>query len=210
MQGSRGFELETGEFQHINIGLGPVQRIQHRQPDVAGNHRFQPRRPAHRADQGGHRGLAVGAGDGDDPGAGGLVLRKQFDVPDHRHAAGNGSLHFRLGQRHTGAGDDEFRGGKNLAAERTEMHGNFRHFTSHGIRTRRRIPGIGDGQAGALALQPAQCRKAGITQPQHQHLFVVQFQFHLSFSVDNPSNTSIMVMIQNRTTTCVSFQPFCS
>ena len=31
--------------------------------------------------------------------------------------------------------------------------------------------------------------------------------FHLSFSVDRPNSTSMMVMIQKRTTTCVSFQP---
>ena len=30
---------------------------------------------------------------------------------------------------------------------------------------------------------------------------------HRSFSVDKPTSTSIMLMIQNRTTTCVSFQP---
>ena len=33
---------------------------------------------------------------------------------------------------------------------------------------------------------------------------------HLSFSVDRPISTSIMEMIQNRTTTCVSFQPLSS
>ena len=33
---------------------------------------------------------------------------------------------------------------------------------------------------------------------------------HRNFNVANPINTSIMVMIQNRTTTWVSFHPFCS
>ena len=37
-----------------------------------------------------------------------------------------------------------------------------------------------------------------------------KFVSYLSFKVDKPTKTSIMVMIQNRTTTCVSFQPFCS
>ncbi len=30
---------------------------------------------------------------------------------------------------------------------------------------------------------------------------------HLSFNVDKPNNTNMMVIIQNRTTTCVSFHP---
>jgi hypothetical protein len=33
---------------------------------------------------------------------------------------------------------------------------------------------------------------------------------HRSFNVESPNNTSIMVMIQKRTTTWFSFQPFCS
>jgi len=33
------------------------------------------------------------------------------------------------------------------------------------------------------------------------------FAHHLSFSVDSPNSTSIMVMIQKRTTTWLSFQP---
>ena len=90
------------------------------------------------------------------------------------------------------------------------MHACARHLGLDGIQPRRRIARIGNRQAGALAFQPAQRRETGITQPQHQYLFVFECQCHLSFSVDSPSSTSIMVIIQKRTTTCVSFQPFCS
>ena len=40
--------------------------------------------------------------------------------------------------------------------------------------------------------------------------FYLPSSYHLIFNVDKPIRTRIMVIIQKRTTTCVSFHPFCS
>jgi hypothetical protein len=50
-------------------------------------------------------------------------------------------------------------------------------------------------------------RAVRITLPQTIPLRA-SFSHHLNFNVDKPTSTSIMVMIQKRTTTWFSFQPF--
>ena len=45
--------------------------------------------------------------------------------------------------------------------------------------------------------------------PQRQYR-AVHLHSYLNFKVESPTKTSIIVMIQNRTTTCVSFQPLSS
>ena len=68
---------------------------------------------------------------------------------------------------------------------------------------------VGHAQQRAAAGQPLRHRQAGFSQPQYQCDFAVidhvpLFQFDTvqrSFKVDRPSSTSIIVMIQKRTTT---------
>jgi len=51
--------------------------------------------------------------------------------------------------------------------------------------------------ARAAAGEKARHRQAGFAQSQNQRVFARQV--HLSFDVDNPNNTSIIVIIQKRT-----------
>ncbi len=70
--------------------------------------------------------------------------------------------------------------------------------------------------------QPARHRETAVAESEHERaggrslraarcgaslLGAVRRGAHRSFSVESPTSTSIMLMIQNRTTTCVSFQP---
>jgi len=64
--------------------------------------------------------------------------------------------------------------------------------------------------------EPSNARKPRVTQPENQDILsfpVIGISLgivaiHLSLSVESPKRTSIMVMIQKRTTTWFSFQPF--
>jgi len=62
--------------------------------------------------------------------------------------------------------------------------------------------------------EPAYARQSRFTQPKNEDLAALPFIAHLlsqpyrSLRVDNPNSTSIIVMIQNLTTTWFSFQPF--
>jgi len=66
--------------------------------------------------------------------------------------------------------------------------------------------------------EPAYARQSRFTQPKNEHVAAFPFIAHLlsassryrSLRVDNPNSTSIIVMIQKRTTTWFSFQPLSS
>ena len=81
---------------------------------------------------------------------------------------------------------------------------------------RRRRSGIGSNQARAMPREPTNARKSRVTQSENENALALPFMGHLlyrayrSFNVESPNNTSIIVMIQNRTTTWFSFQPFSS
>ncbi len=81
---------------------------------------------------------------------------------------------------------------------------------------------VGHAQVEALDGQPARHREAAVAESEHERaggrslraarcgaslLGAARRGAHRSFSVESPTSTSIMLMIQNRTTTCVSFQP---
>ena len=81
---------------------------------------------------------------------------------------------------------------------------------------RRRRSRIGGTHARATRREPTNTRKPRVTQAENQDALALPFMGHLrfswrvqrSFNVDNPKRTSIIVMIQKRTTTWFSFQPF--
>ena len=82
------------------------------------------------------------------------------------------------------------------------------------VRTQRVQPGRGGAAVGHAHTRPAQRaparhRETGLTEPEDENVFARKFA-HRSFSVDSPNSTSMMVMIQKRTTTWVSFQPLSS
>ena len=68
---------------------------------------------------------------------------------------------------------------------------------------------VGHAHARAATGQPLRHREPGFAEPQYQCEFA--FVVHQrSLRVDRPTRTRIIVTIQKRTTTLVSFQPFCS
>ena len=69
--------------------------------------------------------------------------------------------------------------------------------------------GISNAQRRAATMQPLRHCEAGLSQPENKNVFTVVIH-QRNFKVDKPNNTSIIEIIQNRTTTWVSFQPFCS
>src|SRR5262249_3945035 len=79
---------------------------------------------------------------------------------------------------------------------------------------------VGGAHDAAVPLHPTRDREPRVAEAEHEHALAAQrhrrgsFQqrirrlaHHLSLSVESPKSTSIMVMIQKRTTTCDSFQP---
>src|SRR5436190_8127315 len=65
---------------------------------------------------------------------------------------------------------------------------------------------VGDGHACPLARAPLRHRITGGTEAEDEDVLAV----HLSFKVERPTRHSSIVMIQKRTTTCVSVQPLFS
>ena len=106
------------------------------------------------------------------------------------------------------------------AIEQSGREGPGVQFAGEVLLPRRLAPAVGDAHLAAFALDPARHREPGVAEPQDQHAPARQrrrcrarqqlerrFAHHLSLRVDRPKSTSIMVMIQKRTTTWLSFQP---
>ena len=85
---------------------------------------------------------------------------------------------------------------------------------------RRRGSRVGRAHSPPFALHPARSREPTVSEPEHEDVLPFQGKgsgrlenregrvaHHLSLRVDSPNSTSIMVMIQKRTTTWLSFQP---
>ena len=84
-----------------------------------------------------------------------------------------------------------------------------RHLRLQGQQLRRRLTGVGHNNIRTLARAPARHGQTRGAKPQDENVLVRQL-VHRSFKVESPTRHSSMVMIQKRTTTCVSFQPLFS
>ena len=176
IQRARGFELKAGELQHPHFGPVPNifamhQRIQHCRADIASHFGRQAAAPAHRAGKGGHRGLAVGAGDGEHLRlrarrrrldrmvaraaravvTGAQCLREQFDIADHRHALRRSRAHLWRRQRHARADGDQIDTGKGYVAIAAQDQFRLRHFRAERRQSRRIVTGVCDAHARAAA-----------------------------------------------------------
>jgi hypothetical protein len=160
-----------------------------------------------------HRALAVRAGDAEHRRL--VVPGEQLDVAEHRDVL-----------RH-GLTEDFFFQGKARAdahhvdiVEQARSEGPGVQIAREVLGPRRRLPAVGDAHLAALARGPARHRKPGVAQAEDEHAPADQrrrrragkvpeggLAHHRSLSVDRPKSTSIMVMIQKRTTTWLSFQP---
>jgi hypothetical protein len=160
-----------------------------------------------------HRALAVGPGHREHRRA--VVPGEELDVAEHGNPARQRRAHDRAVERQAGTDAQQVdalqerlgeRSGVKLARERGAP--------------RRVGAGVGNAHRRAFARREARHRKAGVAEAEHEQALAAQgrrrgdgqqreerLAHHLSFSVDRPNSTSIMVMIQKRTTTWLSFQP---
>ena len=113
--------------------------------------------------------------------------------------------HARLRERHSGTDSDEIDSGEGFLAERSAIGRDARERAPQVCEARRRRARVRDAHVCAAARQPLRHRQARVTQTEHQRLSARES--HRSFKVDRPNSTRIIVMIQNLTTTCDSFQP---
>ncbi len=109
----------------------------------------------------------------------------------------------------TGADGDDIDAVEHLGAEGASDDLGQRRILAQRLDPRRLRAAVGDAHARAPQRAPARHCQPRLAEPQHQDVFSGQCT-HRSFSVDRPNSTSMMVMIQKRTTTCVSFQPLSS
>ncbi len=132
-------------------------------------------------------------------------LREEFDIAEHGNAARRSGAHLRRRQGHARTDGDEIDTGKRCVAVGAEDQFRLRHFLAQAGQPGRVVAAIRHAHTGTAAIEEARHRQAGFAQPQDQSTF--SCGIHLSFNVDSPNKTSIIVMIQKRTTTCDSFQP---
>ena len=104
-------ELERRDLGHDDVDV--VGRgVDERPADVADRDAREPRRRAHRRDHRGHRGLAVGSGDRDDPGRSDTLAEpfdREVDLRAHRNARGERRRGRRVIGRHPGARHQQLR-----------------------------------------------------------------------------------------------------
>src|SRR6266581_1557042 len=201
----RRLELEARELQHPQP-RGPSQllaaheRIEHRRADIAGDLAVGPRGFRHRAGKRRDGALAVGARHRDDPRSPARHrLREQLDIAEHFDTGNHRSPHAGLRERHSGADSDEIDSGEALLAERAAIGRDARERPPQIREPRRRGARVRDAHDRPAAREPLRHRQARVTQTEHQRLSARET--HRSFKVDRPNSTSIMVMIQKRTTT---------
>ena len=161
----------------------------------------------------GHGAFAIGAGHRQYLGP--VLPGEELDVAQHRNPPSSGFHDQRLAQRQAGAHAHHIRRVEQAQVERSAMQ-----LARVVGRARWGGAGVGDARLAALPLHPAGDRESGVAEPEHQHAQAAKrprrgsleqresgLAHHLSLSVDSPNSTSIMVMIQKRTTTWLSFQP---
>ena len=112
-------------------------------------------------------------------------------------------------RRQAGADGDKIDAIEQLGREGAGDELRLRHGGLQRGQALRGFPCIGHAHGRTAAGQPQGHGQARLPKAQYQCGFSV-VHHQRSFKVVRPSSTSIMVMIQKRTTTCVSFQPFCS
>ncbi len=221
-QRARGRQLEARQLQHPGLGQAILaqalaQRVERRRRDVAGDGNAAPGARDQQPGKPRRRRLAVGAGDADHPrriAAARLQRRqragKELDLADHVDAALLRRRHQRRGGRvrRRQAGRQrqhrravEQRGGKIAAAER-----DLRQLGAQRGEHRRRGPRVGDADRRPAVDQGARHGQARLAETQHHRNLAGRLD-HRIFRVDRPTSTSMMVMIQNRTTTWFSFHP---
>jgi len=144
------------------------------------------------------------------------LSRKDLDVAHHLDVARERGAENRLAERNARTRNDRIHAFHQRRVEGSERDRNGGVLEPHRSKGRRRRSRIGNTHPRAATREPTNTRKPGVSQPQNQDVLARPFIVHLpgccqrSFNVDSPKSTSIIVMIQKRTTTWFSFQPFSS
>jgi hypothetical protein len=235
IQTRRGFQLEARQFEHPDLRQGAAHRpgrpsARPARPERCCRRRRRAtcRRRAQMACQRRRGGLAVGAGDRQHPCA--LASRaarspgEQLDLADNRDAGGTACITTGRspGAPVTGPAGRRLRAAPHRT--RPAKSRRLRAAAQQPLQTGRRGARIGHAHPRTLPhAQRAASHSRHVCQrlfmksrrgPEHREpkpvLPCVLCSSHRIFSVDSPNSTSRMVMIQKRTTTCVSFQPVCS
>ncbi len=196
----------------------PLQQLGERDVQVAarstGNRRATQDTAGHR----GHRALAVGARDADDPAA--AEARGQLDLAPHRDTRAPGGNQRLDLARNTRADHDQI----GRASQRCRV--------ASGVHPRAELAGalghsaqlplgaaVGHDHARTVRERQPRRRQAALAQAEHEHVQPPQIgiacgersmrhrRSHLSFSVASASSAKMMAMIQKRITTFVSLQP---
>ena len=126
-------------------------------------------------------------------------LGEQFDIANHAHPRVHRATHQRFGERHAGTDRNEVDAREALVPKRAASRGNTGQRLPQGADLRRHRTRVGDAHVRTAACEPLRHRQSRVTQAQHQRLSASEI--HRSFNVERPKSTSIMVMIQKRTTT---------
>ena len=221
-------ELEAGQLEHPDLGRHraasrPGRRRSRRPacPAASGRCCRRPRRACRALDQQagqrGRRGLAVGAGDGEHlrrvaalgaqaaraPGRTGRArLHRHAGLRARRRAAPRCARRAAPGPGSSARGRRRRAASSSGAADETRRRGTAA--PARRLAAARRACRQ-TRTCGALARAPARHRQARLAEAEDE-AFAVHVH-HRSFRVDRPTRHSSIVMIQKRTTTCVSFQP---
>ena len=198
------------------------ERLERRRADVSGCFAIDAGRAQQVPRKRGHRRLAVRPGDRQHLGARTIahLPREQLDIAQHRHRARERFAHDRLFERKSGADAQQIDSLQQRCAERSRDDFDA---PSEIARARRRDTRVRDSGHPALRAHPTRDGQSGVSEPEHEHALaeerhglgsrqglegrLAHHSRHLSFSVESPNSTSIIVMIQKRTTTWLSFQP---
>src|SRR5258706_6486242 len=142
-----------------------------------------------------------------------VLPSEELDIAEHRDRARQRLADQRRVERQSWADASEINAFEQCRGERPQVHITAKASWRRGTR-------IGDAHARAMVLGPARNRKPGVAESQHEQALAREMHslgprqelecglaHHRSLSVESPNSTSIMVMIQKRTTTWLSFQP---
>ena len=203
------WKLESSSTNTSGQRTARWQRVEHGFANVAGDDGREPGGPGERAGQRSHRRLAVRARDRDHLRVRRQRAREELDVADELRAARNRRRDERLILGNAGADRDQVGTRDGRRAERAGQHANIGELRAEPVRERWRGPRVRDPDG-----RPARCempceRVPGEPKAEHDSV-AIRVGHQRSFSDESPNSTSSIVMIQNRTTTWFSFQPFSS
>src|SRR5256885_3151018 len=156
-----------------------------------------------------HGRLAVGSGDREHAALLPHMPGKKLDVADDRDVQLQCFLHQGVGERESGTEAQQVDTLQQRRAERAGMQ-----LAREIISSRRQFARVGDAHRAALMFYPARDREPGVAEAEHKNPPAREsdrlgsrqqveegLSHHRSLRVESPNRTSIMVMIQKRTTT---------